>query len=86
MELHQTYKAHFIHDKGPGKGAKKTLVTLTIQPSPQALRFSQGRGARLVMSRKGSWEGYRRQVKPVVPFPPSFARARETSGYEAVTD
>ena len=40
------------------------------QPPPQALRFSQGRGERLVMSRKG---------------PPSFARARETSGYEAGT-
>ena len=44
------------------------------QPPPQALRFSQGRGERLVMSRKGPWEG---------SFPPSFARARETSGYEA---
>ena len=28
------------------------------QPSPQALRFSQGRGERLVMNRKGPWEGY----------------------------
>ena len=28
------------------------------QPSPQALRFSQGGGERLVMNRKGSWEGY----------------------------
>ena len=26
------------------------------------------------MSRKGPWEGYRRQAKPVVSFPPSFAR------------
>ena len=29
---------------------------------------------RLVMNRKGPWEGYRRQAKPVVSFPPSFAR------------
>ena len=27
--------------------------------SPQALRFSQGRGERPVMNRKGPWEGYR---------------------------
>ena len=27
----------------------------------------------LVMNRKGPWEGYRRQAKPVVSFPPSFA-------------
>ena len=58
-----------------------------LQPRPQALRFSQGRGERLVMSRKGPWEGYRRQAKrrvsPVVSFPPSSARERETSGYEA---
>ena len=33
------------------------------QPPPQALRFSQGRGERLVMSCKGPWEGYRRQAK-----------------------
>ena len=32
------------------------------QPPPQALRFSQGRGERLVMNRKGPWEGYRRQA------------------------
>ena len=48
-------------------------ITLS-QPPPQALRFSQGRGERLVMNRKGPWEGYRRQAKPVVSFPPSFAR------------
>ena len=53
------------------------------QPPPQALRFSQGRGERLVISRKGPWEKYKRQAKPVVFFPTSFARARETSGYEA---
>ena len=29
----------------------------------------------LVMNRKGPWEGYRRQVKPIVSFSPSFARA-----------
>ena len=28
------------------------------QPSPQALRFSQGGGERLVMNRKEPWEGY----------------------------
>ena len=33
------------------------------QLPPQALRFSQGRGERLVMNRKGPWEGYRRQGK-----------------------
>ena len=44
------------------------------QPPPQALRFSQGRGERLVMNCKGPWEGCRRQGKPVFSFPPSFAR------------
>ena len=39
------------------------------QPPPQAPRFSQGRGERLVMNREGLWEG-----SPVVSFPPSFAR------------
>ena len=37
------------------------------QPPPQALRFSQGRGERLVMNRKGPWEGYRRQAKRRLP-------------------
>ena len=27
-------------------------------PTRQALRFSQGRGERLVMNRNGPWEGY----------------------------
>ena len=36
---------------------------------------------KVVMSRKGPWEGYRRQATPVVSFPPYFARARETSGF-----
>ena len=36
--------------------------------------FRKVRVERLVMSHKGPWEG---------SFPPSFARARETSGYEA---
>ena len=31
------------------------------QPPPQALRFSLGRGERLVMNCKGPWEGYRLQ-------------------------
>ena len=35
------------------------------QPPPQALRFSQGRGERLVMNRKGPWEGYRRSRLPL---------------------
>ena len=26
------------------------------------------------MNRRGPWEGYRRQAKPIVSFPPSFAR------------
>ena len=47
--------------------------TVAYQPPPQALRFSQGRGERLVMNRKGPWEGYRRHI---------FIE-RETSGYEA---
>ena len=39
-----------------------------------------------MIHRKGPWEGYRRQVSPVVSFPPSFARiSRETSGYEKGT-
>ena len=57
-------------------------------PPPQALRFSQGRGERQVMNRKGPWEG---EVSLVVSFPPSFARTfssteREKSGYEAVAE
>ena len=39
------------------------------QPPPQALRFSQGRGERLMNRRKGPWEGYRRQGGS--PFSPS---------------
>ena len=35
-------------------------ATVLFQPPPQALRFSQGRGERLVRNRKGPWEGYRR--------------------------
>ena len=59
-------------------------------PTPQALRFSQGRGERLVMNRKGPWEGYRRQAKRRLArcLLPAFLCAhifieRETSGYEA---
>ena len=38
-----------------------------------------------MMSRKGPWEGYRRKAKRRFArfFPPSFALARETSGYDA---
>ena len=39
------------------------------QPPPQALCFWQGRGERLVMNRKGPWEGH-------------IIIERETSGYE----
>ena len=55
-------------------------VSLLRQPPPQALRFSQGRGERLVMKRKGPWEGYRRQAKPVVSFLPSLARTFSSRG------
>ena len=57
-------------------------TVLRRQPPPQALRFSQGRGERLVMSRKGPWEGYRRQAKsrPLSPFRlPLRARERRLS-------
>ena len=45
--------------------------------SSSALRFSQGKGERLVMNRKGPWEGSdgrRSAVSPIVSFLPSFAR------------
>ena len=63
-------------------GSRKILLGFrTEQPPPRALSFSQGRGERLVMNRKGPWEGYRRLF-------PAFLCAlifieRETSGYEA---
>ena len=44
------------------------------QPPSQALRFSQGRGKRLEMSRKGPWEGYRRQAKRLTSRPLSPSR------------
>ena len=62
------------------------------QPLPQALRFSQGRGERLVMNHKGPWEGYRRQAKPRLAcwLLPAFLcvhmfMERETSGCEAAS-
>ena len=62
------------------------------QPLPQALRFSQGRGERLVMNHKGPWEGYRRQAKRRLArcLLPAFLcvhmfMERETSGCEAVS-
>ena len=58
------------------------------QPTLRKTKRLRRRGERLVMSRKGPWEGHKRQTKHVSPdisFPPSFARARETSGYEAAT-
>ena len=54
---------------------RRLIIRIRIcQPPPQALRFSQGRGERLVINCKGPWEGCRRQGKPVFSFPPSFAR------------
>ena len=38
------------------------FVIMQCQSPPQALCFLQGRGERLVMNRKGPWEGYRRQA------------------------
>ena len=62
------------------------------QPPPQALCFSQGRAERLVMSRKGPWEGYRRQAKRRLArrLLPAFLCVhmfieRETSGCEAAS-
>ena len=51
----------------------------TSQPPPQPLRFSQGNGERLVMSRKGPWEGYRRQsLSPsCLPLRAYFHRERD---------
>ena len=48
------------------------VCTIPSQLPPQALRFSQGRGVRLVMSRKEPWEGY--TPVTVVPFPPLDTR------------
>ena len=69
------------------------LVAFTLDPasSSGASFYAWQRRARnewLVMNRKGPWEGYRRQAKPVVSFSPSFARTfeRETSGYEVALD
>ena len=66
----------------------KTHGTTTASSSGASF-FAWQRRARnewLVIHRKGPWEWYRRQAKPVVSFPPSFARiSRETSGYEAGT-
>ena len=67
---------------------------MLFQPAPQALCFSQGRvqgrGERLVMNRKGPWEGYRRQARRRLArcLLPAFLSAhifieRETFGYES---
>ena len=55
------------------------LVPLLVcQPPPQALRFSQGKGERLVMNRKGPWEGYRRLASPSrLPLRAHFHRERD---------
>ena len=41
----------------------ETWTIYQSQAPPQGLRFSQGRGKRLVMNRKRPWEGYRQQAK-----------------------
>ena len=49
-----------------------------MPPPPQALRFSQGRGERLVMNRKGPWEGCRRRLSPSrLPLRAHFHRERD---------
>ena len=69
----------------------ETWTIYQSQPPPQALRFSQCRGKRLVMNRKRPWEGYRLQEKRRLArcLLPAFLCAhifieRETCGYEAV--
>ena len=69
----------------------ETWTIYQSQPPPQALRFSQCRGKRLVMNRKRPWEGYRQQEKRRLArcLLPAFLCAhilieRETCGYEAV--
>ena len=51
---------------------------LDSQPPPQALRFRMAEASAqrewLVMNRKGPWGASRWRAKPVVSFPPSFAR------------
>ena len=47
------------------------------QPPSQALRLSQGRGERLVTSRKRPWEGYRRLSPSRLPLRAHFHRKRE---------
>ena len=59
-------------------GVRVTRHTIETASSSGASFFAWQRRARnewLVMNRKGPWEGYRRQAKPVVSFPPSFARS-----------
>ena len=51
-------------------------ATVLFQPPPQALRFSQGRGERLVRNRKGPWEGYRRLSPFRLPLRAHFHRKR----------
>ena len=69
----------------------ETWTIYQSQPPPQALRFSQCRGKRLVMNRKRPREGYRQQAKRRLArcLLPAFLCAhifieRETCGYEAV--
>ena len=77
--------------KTSGRGSIHPPPTpLPQPPPPQALRFSQGNCERLVMNRKGPWEGYKRQAKQrlVRCLLPAFLCAHifiegETSGYEA---
>ena len=58
------------------------LNTGLEQPPPQAVRFSQGRGERLVMSRKGPWEGYRRLPAFLCTRERETGQRREEGHYE----
>ena len=86
---HREKREFFLY---PGTDSFKTgnmakpsadYIIQIYQPPPQAFRFSEGRGERLMMNRrKGPWEGYRRQGKLS---PSAFLWAqifigRETSG------
>ena len=75
QERYHKEKREFFY---PGTDSFKTrnmdkpslIIRIRIyQPPPPALRFSQGRGERLMNRRKGPWEGYRRQGGS--PFSPS---------------
>ena len=56
-------------------------ILLAHSSSAASFLISHGNGERLVMNRKGSWKGYRRQAKPVLsfrlPFPAHFHGERD---------